>query len=86
MRFSAVGDDPVVLTGIVDELNADGTWVVFASVTASHADGTMTAPGFTCNSLNGMLGGRITDAGAVGIAKFTNETEFYDNFYWRDPP
>lgn len=81
LRFRISGTAPVVMTGMVDRFEA-GNWVLMASGTATHSASTQRDPALFCEA--GFMPPPITDGGAVGVAKWTNRSDLYDNFYWRD--
>jgi hypothetical protein len=81
LRFRVSGTAPVVLTGFVDRLDA-GAWTIIASGSVTHDAQTQRVPGLFCEG--GAMPSPITTAGGVGVAKWQNRTDTYDNFYWRD--
>ena len=82
MRFLVTGEDPVRLEGFVDRYNtAQGTWDSFLSMLTFHDDTTVPS-GFFCAP--GFMPDPIPAAGAVGMAKWVNPADEYDNFYWLD--
>lgn len=81
LRFRVVGTAPVQLTGSVERYD-NGTWLTIASGSATHDETTQTTPGLYCD--RDSMAPPITTAGGVGVAKWVNRTDNYDNYYWRD--
>ena len=81
LRFRVMGSLPVQLTGFVDHFNG-ASWDVMASGTTIHDNTTQPDPNLFCGP--GYMPAPISDAGAIGVSKFRNRSDLYDNFYWRD--
>lgn len=81
LRLSVTGTSPVVLNGRVEQFT-NGAWTTLAVGTTTHSPTTQRNPNLYCDQPT--LPAPITNAGGVGVAKWTNRTDVYDNFYWRE--
>lgn len=82
LRFQVTGTYPVQLTGIMERFNG-GAWELFASGSVVHDANTVEA-GFYCPYP--AVPPTVSTAGSVGVAKWLNRVDGYDNFYWRSLP
>jgi hypothetical protein len=82
LRFRVTGQAPVQLNGSVERYQSDGTWVTIASGSASHDESTQLDPSLYCDFPT--MAPPITTAGGVGLAKWVNRSDNYDNYFWRD--
>jgi hypothetical protein len=81
LRFNVSGAYPVTLTGIMERFNATaGTWETFVSGSIVH-DANTTDAGYFCPYAS--VPAPISTAGSVGVAKWWDPVDGYDNFYWR---
>jgi hypothetical protein len=81
LRLRVTGTAPVLLQGTVEQFSAGG-WNVLASGAANHAVNTPRDPSLFCDGND--LPAPITTAGGAAVSKWTNRTDVYDNFYWRE--
>ena len=81
LRFQVSGVSPVVLNGWVDRFQG-GSWTTIASGSATHSLSTQRDPNLYCDQSS--MPAPIITAGTVGVAKWTNRTDAYDNVYWRE--
>lgn len=79
LRFQVRGVYPVQLIGIMEQFNG-GAWEPFASGSVLHDANTFDA-GYYCPYA--AVPGPISTAGSVGVAKWWDRVDGYDNFYWR---
>lgn len=79
LRFQVRGAYPVQLTGIMERFNG-GAWEPFASGSVLHDANTVDA-GYYCPYT--AVPAPISTAGSVGVAKWWDRVDGYDNFYWR---
>lgn len=82
LRFQVTGTYPVQLTGIMERFNG-GAWELFASGSITHDANTVEA-GFYCP--HPVVPPTVSTAGTVGVAKWLDRVDGYDNFYWRSLP
>ncbi|MDH3716091.1 MAG: hypothetical protein OET44_19850, partial [Gammaproteobacteria bacterium] len=88
LRFNVSGAgtvaDPVLLVGSVDELDANGAWVLFATGQTTHDPNTPVDPALFCTSdpPPAMPPAPIDQPGAMGFSKWLEPTEILDNYYW----
>ena len=83
LRFRVSGTAPVVLWGAVDQYS-NGAWSQIAEGTVNHTPSTPVNPTIYCDGPNPTMPPPLTNAGVSGLAKWTNRTDTYDNFYVRD--
>ncbi len=83
LRFRVSGTAPVVLWGAVDQYS-NGAWTQIAQGTVNHTPSTPVNPNIYCDGPNPTMPQPLTSAGVSGLAKWTNRTDTYDNFYVRD--
>ena len=83
LRFRISGTAPVVLWGAVDQYS-NGSWTQLAQGTVNHTPTTQVDPNIYCDGPNPTMPQPLTSAGVAGLAKWTNRTDVYDNFYVRD--
>lgn len=79
IRLQTRGTNPVQLTGIMERFDG-GAWQPFVTVAVNHNAATQES-GIFCPYPN--VPAPITNAGTVGVAKWYDRTDGYDNFYWR---
>jgi hypothetical protein len=82
LRFQVTGTYPVQLTGIMERFNG-GAWELFASGSVVHDANTVEA-GFYCP--HPAVPPAVSTAGSMGVAKWLDRVDGYDNFYWRSLP
>lgn len=81
IRLQARGTYPVALTGIMESFNpATGAWENFVTASVVHDNSTPDL-GIYCPYTT--VPAPIQTAGTVGVAKWYDRTDGYDNFYWR---
>lgn len=80
LRFQVSGSYPVSLTGYLDRFNGQ-SWEIFTQATMVHDDNTQPS---TYYCYPGYVPPPITTAGTIGFAKWSTDTQVYDNFYWID--
>jgi hypothetical protein len=83
LRFRLTGVSPVTLYGAVDRY-ANGAWTLLADRTITHDLNTQRDVSTYCDFGSASLPPPITSPGTAGIAKWTNRTDTYDNFFVRD--
>ena len=83
LRFRISGTSPVVLWGAVDQYS-NGVWTQLAQGSINHTNSTQVDPSIYCDGPNPSMPPPITNPGVSGLAKWTNRTDVYDNFYVRD--
>jgi hypothetical protein len=83
LRFRVSGTSPVTLWGAVDQYS-NGAWTQLTSGTTTHSTGTTVDPSIYCDGPNPTMPPPITNPGVTGLAKWTNRTDTYDNWYVRD--
>jgi len=79
LRFQVRGAYPVQLTGIMERFNGSA-WEPFASGSVMHDANTVDA-GYFCPYAS--VPAPISNGGSVGVAKWWDRVDGYDNFYWR---
>ena len=80
MRFQVSGTYPVTLSGYLDRFNGQ-SWEIFTQATMQHDDNTQPS---TYYCYPGYVPPPIMNAGTIGFAKWSTDTQVYDNFYWVD--
>jgi hypothetical protein len=80
LRFRVVGTAPVQLNGSVERY-ANGAWTTIGSGSATHDETTQNDPSLYCD--RDSMAPPITTAGGVGVAKWVNRSDNYDNYFWR---
>ena len=80
MRFFVTGQDPVRLEGRVDWFQ-NGAWQPFFSSVLFHDENTQ-RQGFYCPV--GYMPDPIAESGSSGFAKWVDQADDYDNYYWVD--
>jgi len=80
LRFRVSGTSPVLLVGAVDQYT-NGSWTQVVTGQTQHSNSTQRDPNLYCDSV---MPPPITNPGVAGLAKWTNRTDVYDNFYVRD--
>lgn len=81
LRLQVRGSYPVQLTGIMEVYNpSTQSWSTFVQASVVH-DNNTTDPGIYCPYPS--VPAPITTAGSVGVAKWYDRTDGYDNFYWK---
>lgn len=79
LRLQVRGTYPVQLTGIMEWFNG-AAWETFVSGAVTH-DANTPDPGLFCPYIG--VPEPISTAGTFGFAKWYDEVDAYDNFFWR---
>jgi hypothetical protein len=83
LRLTLIGQEPVVLTGVVEHFDGE-QWQLVASGTTTHDSTTQRDPDLYC--FPGYLPPPINNAGTFGFAQWFPRPDRYDSFYWMSRP